>query len=140
LAFYITLFCKSGATTAGAALDALLAEVTKRGRGQQISERRVGDGWAGCTLSPIPGIGYEAVTLEIHDDREIVQRTIKDYGDEANAPRIADTDLLVIVTLVEETADWTLVRDIWESVAALWPMVPHNDVSGFDISLDSFPQ
>jgi len=78
----------------------------------------------------------EAIAVEFHSDELSVQSTITDYGDEVNALRIAGTDLLITMTIMGKAPDWALIRNVWLSVAGLWPTVPHSDVSGFDIELD----
>ncbi len=140
MAFYITFFCKSVKTSALEAFEALIHEIGTREEALEIRTRKDGEGWVTCELASAR-TGYvragDAIVLELHTDSATVMSEVRDYGDEVNAPRIADADLVITLTLVGDVVDWQLVRNIWLSVAALWPMVPYSDVSGFDIDLDS---
>jgi hypothetical protein len=137
--FIITFFCNAKDANASNAFAMLSGAISS---GDNVRTRKVksGDGWVASEItSAVTGTcmpPQEPVFLEIHSDQLSVQSTVKSFGG-ADDARIADTNLLVTITLVGQTRDWSVVRAVWLSVTELWPTVPCSDVSGFDISLDS---
>jgi hypothetical protein len=137
MAFYLTLFCESGLDSADVAVGMLVSEAEEHDEGLAIRNRKDGPGWVSGEVMSARS-GGEAILLELRTDQAMVQTMVRDYGRAAGAPHLAGTDLLITLTLGEDP-DWPLVRDLWISAAKLWHMVPHSDVTGFDIGLDSLP-
>jgi hypothetical protein len=138
MAFYLTLFCESGLDNSGEALGMLVSEAEQRAEGLAVRNRKHGEGWASCEVGSAVA-DDETILLEMRTDQPMVQKMVSSYGAQADAPHIADSDLLIILTLVGDDPDWALVRDLWIAAAKLWHVVPHSDVTGFDIGLDSLP-
>ena len=140
MTFNITFFCESGKSRAADAFESLVREIGSLSESLEIRDRKDGDGWVWCELSTVHAERAQPdkpIALELHSDPIAVSRVISDYGDEVNAQRIANADLIITLTSVGDAIDLDLVRNVWLSVARLWPMVPHSDVSGFDIDLNS---
>jgi hypothetical protein len=137
MAFYLTLFCESGLDSADVALGMLVSEAEEHDEGLAIRAGQDGAGWVSCEVMSARS-GGEAILLELRTDQTMIQAMVRDYGGAADAPQIAGTDLLITMTLGEDP-DWPLVRNLWISAAKLWHVVPHSDVTGFDIGLDSLP-
>jgi hypothetical protein len=140
MTFTITFFCRTEETAAPDAFAVLMDAISSR-ENVRVHDVKIGDGWVACEIAPaVMSDGtapQEPVMLEVHSDRLSVESTVKAFGAADNSARIADTDLLVTITMVGQTRDWSVVRAIWLSITQLWSAVPCSDVSGFDIDLDS---
>lgn len=47
------------------------------------------------------------------------------------------SDLMAVVTLTGDHPDWPLVDRIWSALEGLWPTVPWDQMSGFEITAET---
>ena len=94
-------------------------------------------------VSELSWSGYlgdaESTLLELSCDPKILRPKIEDYAAEAPDGRLEQMNAYAKMTLIGDGADWPTVRAIWEAVDSLWPSIPYDEESGFDVSLQDIP-
>ena len=139
MTYCITFYCRSGGSTADQALDRVVADSRSLGGVQLCAIGRAsGDGWAEVNLGSTPEYAeFGTVRLELHTADALVRKMIEPVSIEGMAQRIDDADMVAILTLSGADVDWSAVRGVWISMTKIWQAIPYDDVSGFDVSIES---
>ena len=139
MTYCITFYCRSGGGTAEQALDRVVADSRSLGGAQLYATGRAcGDGWVEVSLgSTTEHAESGTVRLELHTADALVRKMIEPVSIEGAARRIDDVDMVAILTLSGNEVDWLAVRGAWISMTRIWRAIPYDDVSGFDVSIDS---
>ncbi|MGW5355314.1 hypothetical protein ACWERV_32945 [Streptomyces sp. NPDC004031] len=72
------------------------------------------------------------LTLDVHVGVEWLAESVI-AADPDNEAGTWGSDLLATVTLSGNSPDWALVNRIWDTIINLWPTVPWDEMSGFQI-------
>jgi hypothetical protein len=156
VAYHLMLFARVGDPVAQHLLPTLAAGVSRRCPEAVVTSSEDGVGWAICDVSSGPAFrrGQEDASSDDHPDGlvrgwpitvnvttrpdSVRERVV--WGRGSGGPdELVECDALVEMILVGPPTDWRAVRAICESVAELGPVVLHDEVSGFAVSLDGLP-
>jgi hypothetical protein len=139
MTYCITFYCRSAGSAPERALERVVADSGALGGVQLYATNQAsGDGWAEASLgSTSEHAESGSLHLELHTAPTLVKKMIKQLSVEGEIRGIADADMAVILTLSGKSVDWAAVRAAWASMTELWRAVPYDDVSGFDVSIES---
>lgn len=149
MAYQLSFFGRSGEDTGASAMSSLLDELLEHGplHGEAVGPPRPGPGqWEGPEPEAIDAfrlaisdrdqeIAFDDLLLEIHVGVRFIAETVI-HADPDNEHGIWEGDLLALITLSGDNLDWTLVERIWSALKSLWPAVPWDEMSGFEIAID----
>jgi hypothetical protein len=150
------LFARVGDPVAQHVLRSLVAGVSRRCPEAVVTSSGDGVGWAVCDVSSGAAFRRGQRTASSGDDPEGLVRgwpitvnvntrpdAVRDavaWGRDSGGPdELVDCDAVLEMILVGGPTDWRAVRAICESMAELGPVVLHDEVSGFAVSLDDLP-
>jgi hypothetical protein len=137
--YVMRIFCASGGSAAADILDRIEAGAQAHGEPLWLRDREAkGTGGAATRITEAGReSGDGAVYLEVHAaSGRFTAATIRQLS--AERPGI---DAYVTLTLPPgDAVDWKAVRAVWTALKSLWPVLPHDDGSGFDVDMDELDQ
>lgn len=141
MAYYLTFFCRSGEENGSSALAAFLSKLAETGDPVLVRHDAAGyvDEVDVCELATDNGSGMPMagwLTLEFSVGVEYNAETVisASPNDEHGT---WGSDLRAELTLSGSSTDWPLVNRVWAVLAALWPAIAWDEMSGFEVNKDA---
>ena len=141
MAYRLTFFCRSGEKNGSSALATFLSKLTETGNPVLIRHDAAGyvDEVDACELatdngSGMPTAGWLALQFSVGVKYNAMSVISASPGDEHG---IWGSDLVAELTLSGSDTDWPLVERTWAALAALWPAIAWDEMSGFEANNDA---
>lgn len=133
MTYEMRIFCATGGAGATDILDRVLARAEQQNAPLRTRDRESsGTAWASATITTAAQKGAEILPLEIHAASGAqTASTIRALS--ADRPGI---DAYALMPLGSLEVDWAAASAVWQAFYSLWPVLPHDDGSGFDVDMN----